>query len=183
MDKIDLVISLVVIFGCLGTLWRHRRNFWITFSILWLGLAYLPISNIFVLVGFVQAERCLYLIIPPGLILVGQGIEKVHLGTLSNVVKFIVLILCMGKTWTRSSDWSNEFRLNLSGNREGTFQSKMFLARISSLASSILWPKVPFFDNFDLLFFVQISIHFFARISIYFFIVFLFLARISIFGS
>ncbi|VDK83351.1 unnamed protein product [Litomosoides sigmodontis] len=89
------------------------------FFIIFYILTFLPASNFFVTVGFVLAERVLYL---PSIafciiaISICDGIEEVTMKTkIGNILKLIILIILLAKSYMRSMEWQNELDLYKSG--------------------------------------------------------------------
>ena len=131
INFLQLGQSLLLLLAALE--FGRRANRFAQFSLLWLSICYLPISNIILLVGFVQAERCLYLLIPPFLTLMGHGVEIISKEIPKDVfklLKFLTIALYIGKTWQRAEEWSSEYLLNSSAVKLGSLKSQVNLAAI-----------------------------------------------------
>ena len=99
----------------------------------WLALTYFPISNSLFLVGFVQAERALYLMLPPMILFFIQGFEKISKKLRNENVKILKILLIgitLGKTSIRARDWQNEESLHNSAVRLGSLKSQVNLGSI-----------------------------------------------------
>lgn len=92
------------------------------FGLLWIIVTFLPASNLLFYVGFVVAERVLYLPSVGYCIILAFGAERFlrrfRSTRLELYVKFaliLVLLIFSLKTFTRNRDWSNEENLYKSG--------------------------------------------------------------------
>ena len=94
---------------------------------------YFPISNSLFLVEFVQAERALYLMLPPMILFFIQGFEKISKKLRPENVKIFKILLIgitLGKTSIRARDWQNEKSLHISAVRLGSLKSQVNLGSI-----------------------------------------------------
>ena len=100
---------------------RRERNL-LTLALSLLALPFLPASNLFFPVGFVVAERVLYLPSMGFCLLVAYGLDKLYNATSSHhqvMVKaaFAFLIaIHSAKTFLRNYDWKDELSIFKSGN-------------------------------------------------------------------
>ncbi|XP_075731912.1 protein O-mannosyl-transferase TMTC1-like isoform X1 [Rhipicephalus microplus] len=87
-------------------------------------LPFLPASNLFVTVGFVVAERVLYIPSIGMSLLVAEGLCRVHmrcsrvLRWCSTSICFILVLLFAARTWNRNSVWASREALFESGVRD-----------------------------------------------------------------
>jgi protein O-mannosyl-transferase len=92
-------------------------------------LPFIPASNLFFPVGFVVAERVLYMPSMGFCLIIAYGIYL-----LSEKCSKKVIWLCMAlfiashsvKTWTRNWDWESEYSIFMSGLRVNTRNAKLF---------------------------------------------------------
>lgn len=108
-----------------GCLYRNQQL--IATALSFLVLPFLPASNLFFYVGFVVAERVLYMPSIGFCLLLGAGLEKMTGKQVTNnsnnklvrlVIKIwfaLTLILWSVRTFQRNGDWSNEEQLYRSG--------------------------------------------------------------------
>ncbi|KAJ8245393.1 hypothetical protein GJAV_G00270270 [Gymnothorax javanicus] len=94
----------------------------VLFSLALLGLPYLPATNLFFYVGFVMAERVLYIPSLGFCLLVALGLQRLSLQLRRRATHCAVLccysallLLFGGKTLLRNQDWSSEETLFKSG--------------------------------------------------------------------
>ncbi|KAL1482557.1 hypothetical protein MTO96_033714 [Rhipicephalus appendiculatus] len=87
-------------------------------------LPFLPASNLFVTVGFVVAERVLYIPSIGVTLLVAEGLFRLHMRS-SRVLRwcttslcFILVLLFAARTWNRNADWASREALFESGIRD-----------------------------------------------------------------
>ncbi|XP_041974210.1 protein O-mannosyl-transferase TMTC4-like isoform X2 [Aricia agestis] len=90
------------------------------FSLLLIAIPFLPAANIFYPVGFVIAERILYIPSAGYCLLIAIGVEKIYNRSrkhkVSTLLLFYYTLFIFGlKTWHRAYDWQNEYKLFLSG--------------------------------------------------------------------
>jgi len=102
-------------------------------------LPFLPASNIIVTVGFVIAERNLYLCVFGYSALVVAGFQRLTRKYKSfkqffKIVALFLLAMFGAKTWIRSIDWQNEHRLYTSGLRVCPDNAKIYynLAKLAA---------------------------------------------------
>lgn len=100
----------------------------IIMSLAWMCFPFLPASNLFFPVGFVVAERVLYMPSMGFCILVAYGlynISKKH--QRFSKIMLCVLLLSHGiKTYTRNKDWQTEYSLFMSGLAVNSRNAKLF---------------------------------------------------------
>uniref|UniRef100_A0A3Q1D0K1 dolichyl-phosphate-mannose--protein mannosyltransferase n=1 Tax=Amphiprion ocellaris TaxID=80972 RepID=A0A3Q1D0K1_AMPOC len=94
----------------------------VLFSLGILSLPFIPATNLFFYVGFVIAERVLYIPSIGFCLLVAAGARTLYVRLRTRGCKALVLCLCMGlvllnglRTVQRNKDWSNEENLYKSG--------------------------------------------------------------------
>lgn len=87
-----------------------------------LVLPFLPATNLFFYVGFVVAERILYIPSMGFCLLVSWGIHVLHVRSKSTRARRLLyaavvalLVLLAARTWTRNQDWATEENLYRSG--------------------------------------------------------------------
>ncbi|KAL3990780.1 TPR repeat family protein [Acanthocheilonema viteae] len=123
-----LLISIIFIIGAIVFIIRLIRGYFEKkhrfqlFSTIFYIITFLPASNIFITVGFVLAERVLYLpSVAFCLIIINiyERIEEVTMkNKMGNVVKSvatIIFIILFAKSYKRSLEWRNELDLYKSG--------------------------------------------------------------------
>ena len=105
---------------------RRQRNL-LVFALALLAFPFLPASNLFFPVGFVVAERILYLPSMGSCLLVAYGLEKLMTQTTSaaispvssqKLLKFCLALLIAThavKTVVRNQDWKDELTIFKSG--------------------------------------------------------------------
>lgn len=103
-----------------------------TFCILFYAISFIPASNIFVTVGFVVAERILYLPSVAFCILFARLFGKLeqimtskNIGYIPNSSISIIVILLLIKSYKRSKEWRNELDLYESGLLVCPFNAKI----------------------------------------------------------
>ena len=116
-----LILSFVSILGWHAITGRRRIDKILVLSLSLLVLPYIPASNLFFPVGFVVAERVLYLPSMGQCFLVGLGAYKITTGR-ENCIKmivtfaFLILALFHGlKTFQRNYDWQTNFHVYSAG--------------------------------------------------------------------
>lgn len=94
----------------------------VLFSLCILSLPFLPATNLFFYVGFVIAERVLYIPSIGFCLLVATGARVLYVRLRTSGIKALILCFCAGlvllnglKTIQRNKDWSNEENLYKSG--------------------------------------------------------------------
>nr|XP_057933802.1 protein O-mannosyl-transferase TMTC2 [Doryrhamphus excisus] len=94
----------------------------VIFSLAFLSLPFVPASNLFFYVGFVIAERVLYIPSVGFCLLVATGARTLYVRLRRRGLKALLLALCLGlvllnglRTVQRNKDWSNEEKLYKSG--------------------------------------------------------------------
>ncbi|CAG9819958.1 unnamed protein product [Phaedon cochleariae] len=94
-----------------------------------MGLPFIPASNLFFPVGFVVAERVLYMPSMGFCMLLGYGFHLLSRTKLKKAVFFFlgILILSHGsKTYLRNWDWEDEYSIFMSGLRVNQRNAKLF---------------------------------------------------------
>ena len=99
------VLAFLVFYSLLGAQSRHKRT--VLFGLGLLVLPFIPASNLFLPVGFVIAERVLYLPSMGFCLLVGYGVWclSFHHKQLSRLGLFYLLAFHSAKLVTRNRDW------------------------------------------------------------------------------
>jgi len=104
----------------------------LAFSILFLVVPFLPASNIFFQVGFVAAERILYVPSIGFCVLVALGASKLYASVPSWLQKSFQIVLLVSltsfaaKTFTRNFAWNSKFSLFRSGLQSTQNNAKIF---------------------------------------------------------
>ena len=111
-----LTFTIVLGLGVYSFCGRQKRQRITVFATSLVVLSYLPASNLFFPVGFVVAERVLYIPSMGFCLLVGNGIWCIlnRLKRTRFFVKLLVAFLLVthcGKTLVRNRDWLSEFTL------------------------------------------------------------------------
>eukprot|EP00117_Sycon_ciliatum_P006444 scpid30982/ scgid0518/ Transmembrane and TPR repeat-containing protein 2 len=114
-----LALAYMAIVGNTGR-WKAHSS--LTVSILLAALPFIPASNLFFYVGFVLAERVLYIPSMGYCLLVAVGMQRVrnlsfmkaHRSMFTACIAVVLLALSM-RTWQRNADWQNEESLYRSG--------------------------------------------------------------------
>ena len=111
---LPIAISGLILFGLF---WRCFKEKMISTVVLWTILPFFPCSNIVFNVGFVLAERNLYLVIFGYSILISVGFQRIppRLTAAKNVLLTVTLTAFALKSYDRTWDWKNEKSLYLSG--------------------------------------------------------------------
>ena len=116
-----VAVSGLLVFGLTGREQQHRVTL---FGLSLIVFPYLPASNLFFPVGFVIAERVLYLPSMGFCLLVGYGAWKLHsqsssflLRTLIKTIIFSLILTMASKTYVRNEDWINNASVYASGVR------------------------------------------------------------------
>ena len=115
-------VSLIIVMGLLARLVLNGRGSRQTLAVVLMGLAmmvfpFIPASNLFFPVGFVVAERVLYLPSMGFCLLLAVGWERVHRRRSSLAIGCLVALLSLwaAKTIVRNNDWQTELSLFRSG--------------------------------------------------------------------
>ncbi|KAM7345947.1 transmembrane O-mannosyltransferase targeting cadherins 3 isoform 1-T2 [Cochliomyia hominivorax] len=137
MDKRNLatlitfsILAALIVKACISQSLQHTRM--LIMCLAWIVLPFLPASNLFFPVGFVVAERILYMPSMGFCLLVVYGYEKMKEGKGSKV-KYILnvsLLLLLAthsiKSYKRNKDWKNEYTLFMSGVHVNDRNAKLF---------------------------------------------------------
>uniref|UniRef100_A0A1I8IK87 dolichyl-phosphate-mannose--protein mannosyltransferase n=1 Tax=Macrostomum lignano TaxID=282301 RepID=A0A1I8IK87_9PLAT len=116
----------------LGLVWvalRSRANWPVGLGLAMLALPFLPASNLFFPVGFVIAERVLYLPSMGFCLLVGLGYDRLRHRLPESVCRLgllLTLIAFSGKTLCRNCDWKDEYSLFTSAVRVNPNNAKLW---------------------------------------------------------
>jgi len=107
-------LVLCVAAGALA-IWAWRRQKPLFFSILFFFIALAPVSNVFLLIGSVMAERFLYLPAVGFILAVVYGLRLLvqrtpHRRAAIGYALAFVLLVFTGRAYSRNSDWSDEQR-------------------------------------------------------------------------
>lgn len=112
---------------------ESRTSIQLLMSVAWLVIPFIPASNLFFPVGFVIAERVLYIPSMGFCLLVALGfkriykVAKIHNFGQTILVCFVSLLLCHAlKTITRNADWSDEQSIFLSGVKVNNKNAKLY---------------------------------------------------------
>jgi len=107
-------LALCVASACLA-LWAWRRHKPLFFSILFFFIALAPVSNVFIRIGAVMAERFLYLPAVGFVLAAVYGLRTVvdrapQRRTAIGYALALVLLVFAARTYNRNSDWDDEQR-------------------------------------------------------------------------
>lgn len=120
----------LVIKACLSRSLQHTRM--IIMCLAWTILPFLPASNLFFPVGFVVAERILYMPSMGFCLLVAYGYEKlkesngIKMKYILNISLMLLLVTHSIKSYKRNYDWKNEYTLFMSGVHVNDRNAKLF---------------------------------------------------------
>lgn len=129
-----LILSIKCLKECMN-FWtkRHRKGSPLTLIVSLTILPYLPSSNLIHPVGFVLAERVLYLPSIGFILTVTYGfkylqyyIRTTYLIKVMNALLVLLFILFSSKTYIRTSDWLNEKTLFTSGIKVNPSNAKLY---------------------------------------------------------
>ena len=103
--------------ACLcGIVMLWRRSPAAAFGLAFLALTFSIVSNFFITIGTICAERLMY--VPSAGALIAAGVGAGRLATtaptqrrLVSAVLTILVVMGAARTWTRNRDWANEFAL------------------------------------------------------------------------
>ncbi len=119
--NLHTLLTLLILTG-LATFALYRQYGVVLFSLSLLVFPYVPASNLFFPVGFVVAERVLYLPSMGLCLLAGHGLWKLHTHSQSTILRsilklsFILLLVAFAaKTYTRNKDWKSNATLYSAG--------------------------------------------------------------------
>ncbi|KAK9498194.1 hypothetical protein O3M35_004065 [Rhynocoris fuscipes] len=129
-------ISTVCMYLVLGALChtaitsrRHVKTTTIIMGLSFLVLPFLPASNIFFPVGFVVAERVLYMPSMGFCMIVAYGWHHIYSNRLRKLswAGVVLLVVCHScKTYRRNWDWETEYSLFMAGLRVNQKNAKLF---------------------------------------------------------
>ncbi|XP_013098502.2 protein O-mannosyl-transferase Tmtc3 [Stomoxys calcitrans] len=129
-------LAALVVKACRSQSLQHSRV--LIMCLAWAVLPFLPASNLFFPVGFVVAERILYMPSMGFCLLIAYGYEKIqeHLSNThgaskwyQHFLRFAFLLLLAShslKTYQRNKDWINEYTLFMSGVHVNDRNAKLF---------------------------------------------------------
>lgn len=106
--------AVIVVLGAMVLVYGWWRNRHVFFAVAWIVLMYLPVSNFYPL-GYLMADRYLYLVMPGIAILFATGIE--HFSRCTDLGKVVVLsavfllVCCSYVTFKQNDFWQNEVSL------------------------------------------------------------------------
>ena len=119
-------VAIVAIYSLTRTTANERLV--VGMSLAFLVLPFVPSSGVIFRVGFVVAERILYLPSMGYCMLVGLGARHLstHLGSITHFTLICVLILMSIKTYERNKDWETDINLYQSGVKMNPMNAKMY---------------------------------------------------------
>ncbi|XP_070539310.1 protein O-mannosyl-transferase TMTC4-like [Ptychodera flava] len=126
-----LFFVFLVSFSTYALIWHRADNRMVFVALLFLVFPFLPASNMFFYVGFVIAERALYVPLLGYAILFTLGVVKLceKCGTSTReIIRFIlisVIVLYVLRSIHRSGDWLNDNQLHLSAIKVCPLNSKV----------------------------------------------------------
>lgn len=127
------MLFALIVKACLSQTLQHSRM--LIMCLAWIAFPFLPASNLFFPVGFVVAERILYMPSMGFCLLIAYGYEKskempsISKSKLRHFLKasFLMLLLAHSrKTYQRNKDWLNEYTLFMSGVHVNDRNAKLF---------------------------------------------------------
>lgn len=130
------LLAALVIKACRSQSLQHSRM--LIMCLAWIILPFLPASNLFFPVGFVVAERILYMPSMGFCLLIAYGYEKIKEDMIETkraiqwrpwLLKFGLIFLLAShtlKTYQRNKDWINEYTLFMSGVHVNDRNAKLF---------------------------------------------------------
>lgn len=127
------IIAALVVRACVSQSLQHSRM--LIMCLAWIIFPFLPASNIFFPVGFVVAERILYMPSMGFCLLVAYGYEKIKelvqgnsnkMKYLLNMSMLLLLLTHARRSYTRNYDWKNEYTLFMSGVHVNNRNAKLF---------------------------------------------------------
>ncbi|XP_004517548.1 transmembrane and TPR repeat-containing protein CG4050 [Ceratitis capitata] len=127
-------ISLAAIIWYACTTRNLTRSRVLLMGLAWLALPFVPASNLFFPVGFVVAERILYMPSMGYCLLIAYGYmqleehlrEKVMMRRLLQTTLALLLLTHALKTYRRNEDWRTEYTLFMSGVHVNARNAKLF---------------------------------------------------------
>ena len=127
-------LAAIAVLGLLGhtalTTGNRQQATVLTMGLALLVLPFLPASNLFFPVGFVVAERVLYMPSMGFCLLVGYGwsvlFDKQRLRRAAWICLGIILLVHGCKTYTRNFDWESEYSIFMAGLRVNQRNAKLF---------------------------------------------------------
>jgi protein O-mannosyl-transferase len=141
-SEIPAAVSAVGYFGlslCVAAaalaLWALRRHKPLFFAILFFFIALAPVSNVFLLIGSVMAERFLYLPAVGFMLAVVYGLRALaerapqRRNAIGYALAFVLLVYA-GRTYNRNSDWNDEQRFweSVTESAPGSYKGHVGLA-------------------------------------------------------
>jgi Flp pilus assembly protein TadD len=121
-----VTIAIVAVYSLTRT--KANERLAVGMSLAFLVLPFIPSSGVVFRVGFVVAERILYLPSMGYCMLVGLGARNLlaRLGSTTHVALFCVLLLMSIKTCERNNDWETDISLYRSGVKMNPLNAKMY---------------------------------------------------------
>lgn len=129
-------LTLIALAACACTTRNRRKSRTLLMCLAWISLPFLPASNLFFPVGFVIAERVLYMPSMGFCMLIAYGYMELQksfqerrcsIGILCCRLFMITLLLSYGyKTYRRNFDWRSEYTLFMSGLHSNARNAKLF---------------------------------------------------------
>lgn len=113
------ILAALIVKACISQSLQHSRM--LIMCLAWIVLPFLPASNLFFPVGFVVAERILYMPSMGFCLLIAYGYEQIRNGSgnkvkyLLNAILMLLLLAHSIKSYKRNNDWKNEYTLFMSG--------------------------------------------------------------------
>ena len=126
-------LAALIVKACISQSLQHSRM--IIMCLAWTVLPFLPASNLFFPVGFVVAERILYMPSMGFCLLIAYGYERIkeifcrNNKKLKHLLKMSLLLLLLAhtvKSYSRNKDWQNEYTLFMSGVHVNDRNAKLF---------------------------------------------------------
>lgn len=123
----------LIVKACISQSLQHSRM--IIMCLAWIVLPFLPASNLFFPVGFVVAERILYMPSMGFCLLIAYGYQRIKERLEENgqtgkyLIKLTLIFLLMThtlKSYQRNNDWRNEYTLFMSGVHVNDRNAKLF---------------------------------------------------------
>ncbi|XP_055917100.1 protein O-mannosyl-transferase Tmtc3 [Eupeodes corollae] len=129
--NLTTIVTFVVLFsiGLNGIMTKSRQHSKvIIMSLAWMCFPFLPASNLFFPVGFVVAERVLYMPSMGFCMLQAYGLHNLSKKTkrFAEVILFVLLFSHGYKTYVRNKDWQTEYSLFMSGLKVNNRNAKLF---------------------------------------------------------
>ncbi|XP_046810295.1 protein O-mannosyl-transferase Tmtc3 [Lucilia cuprina] len=124
------ILAALVVKACISQSLQYSRM--LIMCLAWIVLPFLPASNLFFPVGFVVAERILYMPSMGFCLLIAYGFERIRevsgkkMKYLLNIALLVLLLTHAIKSYKRNNDWKNEYTLFMSGVHVNDRNAKLF---------------------------------------------------------